>query len=30
VVGYSPSGEPFVGSDRSIMKLMEVVALFEA
>ena len=28
VVGYSPSGEPFVGSDRSIMKLMEVVALF--
>ena len=30
VVGYSPSGEPFVGSDRSIMELMEVVALFEA
>jgi HAD superfamily hydrolase (TIGR01509 family) len=30
VVGYSPSGEPFVGSDRSIVKLMEVVALFEA
>ena len=29
-VGYSPSGEPFVGSDRSIVKLMEVVALFEA
>ena len=29
VVGYSPSGAPFVGSDRSIMKLMEVVALFE-
>jgi HAD superfamily hydrolase (TIGR01509 family) len=29
VVGYSPSGEPFVGCDRSIMKLMEVVALFE-
>ena len=25
-----PSGEPFVGSDRSIVKLMEVVALFEA
>ena len=30
VVGYSPSGEPFVGADRSIMELMEVVALFEA
>jgi HAD superfamily hydrolase (TIGR01509 family) len=30
VVGYSPSGEPFVGSDRSIVQLMEVVALFEA
>ena len=30
VVGYSPSGEPFVGSDRSIVKLMEVLALFEA
>ena len=29
VVGYSPSDAPFVGSDRSIMKLMEVVALFE-
>ena len=28
VVGYSPSGEPFVGADRSIAKLMEVVALF--
>ena len=27
VVGYSPSGEPFVGADRSIAKLMEVVAL---
>jgi hypothetical protein len=30
VVGYSPSGAPFVGSDRSIAKLMEVVGLFEA
>ena len=30
VVGYSPSGEPFVGVDRSIAKLMEVVALFDA
>ena len=30
VVGYSPSGEPFVGADRSIVKLMEVAALFEA
>jgi HAD superfamily hydrolase (TIGR01509 family) len=30
VVGYSPSGEPFVGSDRSVVKLMEVLALFEA
>ena len=30
VVGYSPSGAPFVGSDRSIVKLMEVVGLFEA
>jgi HAD superfamily hydrolase (TIGR01509 family) len=30
VVGYSPSGEPFVGCDRSIVKLMEVLALFEA
>ncbi len=27
VVGYSPSGEPFVGADRSITQLMEVVAL---
>ena len=30
VVGYSPSGEPFIGSDRSIVKLTEVLALFEA
>src|ERR1700729_188730 len=30
VVGYSPSGEPFVGADRSIMNLMEIMALFEA
>jgi HAD superfamily hydrolase (TIGR01509 family) len=28
VVGYSPSGEAFVGADRSIAKLTEVVALF--
>ena len=30
VVGYAPKGNAFVGSDRSIAKLMEVVALFEA
>ncbi|MBV9909773.1 MAG: HAD family phosphatase [Hyphomicrobiales bacterium] len=30
VVGYSPTGAPFVGSDRLIVKLMEVVGLFEA
>jgi HAD superfamily hydrolase (TIGR01509 family) len=30
VVGYSPSGELFAGSDRLIVELMEVVALFEA
>jgi HAD superfamily hydrolase (TIGR01509 family) len=30
VVGYSPAGEPFVGADRSIMELMEIMALFEA
>jgi len=30
VVGYSPSGAPFVGSDRSILELMEVVGLFKA
>jgi HAD superfamily hydrolase (TIGR01509 family) len=30
VVGYSPSGEPFIGSDQSIVKLTEVLALFEA
>ena len=30
VVGYSPSGELFVGADRSIAKMNEVVALFEA
>jgi HAD superfamily hydrolase (TIGR01509 family) len=29
VVGYSPSGEPFVGADRSIARIMEVVALFK-
>ena len=27
VVGYSPSGEPFVGADRSIAHLIEVAAL---
>jgi HAD superfamily hydrolase (TIGR01509 family) len=30
VVGYSPEGNAFVGTDRSILKLMDVVALFEA
>jgi HAD superfamily hydrolase (TIGR01509 family) len=30
VVGYAPEGNAFVGADRSIAKLMEVVALFEA
>jgi HAD superfamily hydrolase (TIGR01509 family) len=30
VVGYSPSGQPFIGSDRSIVELMEVAALFKA
>ena len=30
VVGYAPKGNAFVGSDRSITKLSEVVALFEA
>ena len=30
VVGYAPEGNAFVGSDRSISKLTEVVALFEA
>ena len=29
VVGYSPSGEPFVGADRSIANMNDVVALFE-
>jgi HAD superfamily hydrolase (TIGR01509 family) len=29
VVGYAPKGNVFVGSDRSITKLTEVVALFE-
>jgi HAD superfamily hydrolase (TIGR01509 family) len=29
VVGYAPKGNAFVGSDRSITRLMEVVALFE-
>jgi len=30
VVGYSPSGAPFVGSDQTIVELTEVVSLFEA
>jgi HAD superfamily hydrolase (TIGR01509 family) len=30
VVGYAPSGEAFVGADRSIARIMEVVALFDA
>jgi HAD superfamily hydrolase (TIGR01509 family) len=30
VVGYAPEGNAFVGADRSIVKLNEVVALFEA
>jgi HAD superfamily hydrolase (TIGR01509 family) len=29
VIGYAPNGKAFVGSDRSIVKLMEVAALFE-
>jgi HAD superfamily hydrolase (TIGR01509 family) len=29
VVGYAPSGEAFVGSDRSIARIIEVVALFD-
>jgi len=30
VVGYAPSGEPFIGADRSIAELIEVVGLFKA
>ena len=30
VVGYAPEGNAFVGVDRSILKLMDVVALFES
>ena len=30
VVGYAPEGRAFVGCDRSIAKLMEVVALFKS
>jgi HAD superfamily hydrolase (TIGR01509 family) len=30
VIGYAPDKNAFVGSDRSIAKLMEVVSLFEA
>jgi HAD superfamily hydrolase (TIGR01509 family) len=30
VVGYAPEGSAFVGCDRSIAKLLEVVALFKA
>jgi HAD superfamily hydrolase (TIGR01509 family) len=29
VIGYAPNGSAFVGSNRSIVKLMEVAALFE-
>jgi HAD superfamily hydrolase (TIGR01509 family) len=29
VVGYAPSGEVFVGVDRSVARIMEVVALFD-
>ena len=29
VVGYAPKGDAFVGADRSIVKLVEVAALFE-
>ena len=30
VVGYAPEGSPFVGADRSIAKLLEVLRLFDA
>ena len=30
VVGYAPEGRAFVGCDRSIAKLMEVMASFKA
>jgi HAD superfamily hydrolase (TIGR01509 family) len=30
VVGYGPEGDAFVGADRSIARIMEVVALFDA
>ena len=30
VIGYAPDRNAFVGSDRSIAKLMEVVSLFDA
>jgi HAD superfamily hydrolase (TIGR01509 family) len=30
VIGYAPEGNVFVGCDRSILKLMEVVALFQS
>jgi HAD superfamily hydrolase (TIGR01509 family) len=30
LVGYAPEGDAFVGSDRSIASIMEVVALFDA
>jgi HAD superfamily hydrolase (TIGR01509 family) len=29
VVGYSPSGAPFVGADRSVASIADVLALFE-
>jgi HAD superfamily hydrolase (TIGR01509 family) len=30
VVGYAPDGNPFVGADRSVANIMDVLALFEA
>jgi HAD superfamily hydrolase (TIGR01509 family) len=30
VVGYAPSGEAFVGVNRSVARIMEIVALFDA
>jgi HAD superfamily hydrolase (TIGR01509 family) len=30
VVGYAPEGDAFVGADRSVARIMEVVALFDA
>jgi HAD superfamily hydrolase (TIGR01509 family) len=30
VVGYAPQGDAFVGSDRSVARIMEIMALFDA